>query len=81
MLTFDALALTHACCAELNGHNAAQQPFVTKKELDETEADRILDDQHFLLEELEALMEEMEMKLDGLIFPSKGSLMAIGMAA
>lgn len=56
-LTFDALGLTHTCCTEI-------YLGVPKERRDETEVGRITDDQHFLVEEFEELMEEMESKFD-----------------
>ncbi|KAK4870013.1 hypothetical protein LT330_005737 [Penicillium expansum] len=68
-LTFDALGLTHTCCTELNSFEIRYLPFQAYRGRDETEIDRILDDQHLLLKEFEELMEEMERKLDELDLP------------
>ncbi|KAJ5510536.1 hypothetical protein N7453_002639 [Penicillium expansum] len=68
-LTFDALGLTHTCCTEIDPNNIKFFPFKADRGRDETEIDRILDDQHLLLKEFEELMEEMERKLDELDLP------------
>ncbi|KGO37124.1 hypothetical protein PEXP_001490 [Penicillium expansum] len=68
-LTFDALGLTHTCCTEINRPGFSWVPFQVPGRRDETEIDRILDDQHFLLKEFGELMEETESKLDELGLP------------
>lgn len=68
-LTFDALGLTHTCCTEINSHRVTYFSFLARGGRDETEIDRILDDQHLLIKEFEELMEEMESKLDELGLP------------